>query len=251
MGTSKITLSGGKIIGQVPYPFLKLHEGNGSYFFDKTAFSCMEYYEFASDTWITLFWEHNFKGFFLGKIPLLKRLQWRENFTLKAAYGTVNARNDGRPGKQSVFEAPMLFPAGMNTLDKPYVEMGWNRSPATSSSTSAWNCGSRTSLPPYPLFLLSPSLAACRPATPCQPCRPGCVPGGCPCPCRARPAPATPACPHAHGRSLRRHPLAGGGMSPRAAPARPATQVRRLRQPFCSRHPQKRLYLWTVPPFKS
>jgi hypothetical protein len=27
-------------------------------------------------------------------------------------------------GKQSVFEAPMLFPAGMNTLDKPYVEMG-------------------------------------------------------------------------------------------------------------------------------
>jgi len=124
MGTSKITLSGGKIIGQVPYPFLKLHEGNGSYFFDKTAFSCMEYYEFASDTWITLFWEHNFKGFFLGKIPLLKRLQWRENFTLKAAYGTVNARNDGRMGKQSVFEAPMLFPAGMNTLDKPYVEMG-------------------------------------------------------------------------------------------------------------------------------
>ena len=78
----------------------------------------------SSDTWITLFWEHNFKGFFLGKIPLLKRLQWRENFTLKAAYGTVNARNDGRPGKQSVFEAPMLFPAGMNTLDKPYVEMG-------------------------------------------------------------------------------------------------------------------------------
>ena len=54
----------------------------------------------------------------------MKRLQWRENFTLKAAYGTVNARNDGRPGKQSVFEAPMLFPAGMNTLDKPYVEMG-------------------------------------------------------------------------------------------------------------------------------
>ncbi len=43
------------------------------------------------------------------------------------------------------------------------------------------------------------------------------------CPCcsrRARAAPATPACPPGARPSLRRHPLAGGGMSPHAAPPR-------------------------------
>ena len=38
----------------------------------------------------------------------------------------------------------------------------------------------------------------------------------------ARASPATPACAHAPGPSLRRHPLAGGGMSPRAARSGPS-----------------------------
>ena len=101
----------------------------------------MDFYEFASDTWATLFYEHNFKGFFLGKIPLMKRLQWREVFTLKAGYGTLSKANNGitdgkignplspipgtGPGqKYEGMEAPMLFPEGMSSLRKPYIEMG-------------------------------------------------------------------------------------------------------------------------------
>ena len=140
-GTSNFHITGGKIIGKVPYPLLKLHEGNGTYFLDKTAFACMDFYEFASDTWTTLYYEHNFKGFFLGKIPLMKRLQWREVFTLKAGYGTLSKINNGItdgkignplssvPGvgigqKYEGMEAIMLFPEGMSSLRKPYVEMG-------------------------------------------------------------------------------------------------------------------------------
>ncbi len=37
----------------IPYPLLKLHEGNGTYFYDPHAFSCMNYYEFASDSWVS------------------------------------------------------------------------------------------------------------------------------------------------------------------------------------------------------
>ena len=141
VGTSTFHLTGGKIIGKVPYPLLKLHEGNGTYFLDKSSFACMDFYEFASDTWTTLFYEHNFKGFFLGKIPLMKKLQWREVFTLKAGYGTLSKANNGItdgkignplstiPGtgsgqKYEGMEAPMLFPEGMSSLRKPYVEMG-------------------------------------------------------------------------------------------------------------------------------
>lgn len=124
VGASRIKLTAGKIIGTVPYPMLKLHEGNGTYILDQSSFSCMEFYEFASDTWMSLLWEHNFGGFFLGKIPLIKKLHWREVVTLKAVYGTLSEKNNGILGSEHSSEAPLLFPKGMTSLNKPYVEMG-------------------------------------------------------------------------------------------------------------------------------
>ena len=94
-GKSYIVLTGGKIFGKVPYPLLKLHEGNATYFYDQYAFSCMNYYEFASDAWLSLFYEHHFKGFFLGKIPLMKKLKWREVFIFKGLIGTLADKNNG------------------------------------------------------------------------------------------------------------------------------------------------------------
>ena len=123
LGLSKFDLKSGIIVGRVPYPMLKIHEGNGTYTFARYSFNCMNYYEFASDLWTTFFWEHNFKGFFLGKIPLLKSLQWREVVSLRAAYGTVRKENNGISGDKR-FGAVMLFPESMGKLNRPYVEMG-------------------------------------------------------------------------------------------------------------------------------
>lgn len=122
IGYSEITLQGGKIWGEVPYPLLKLHEGNGTYFYDPYAFSCMDYYEFASDRWLGWFFEHHFNGFFLGRIPLLKRLKWREVLVCKGVWGSLSQRNDGAlPGT----EADLLFPRGMGSVRKPYIEAGF------------------------------------------------------------------------------------------------------------------------------
>ena len=68
-------------------------------------------------------------------------------------------------------------------------------------------------------------------------------------PC-ARAAPETPACPRTQSPPLRRHPLARGGISPRTAPARLATQARshrpnRLRSPLRPCHPPKSPIWWT------
>ena len=124
VGKTDIKFTLGKIIGTVPYPMLKLHEGNGTYIMDPSSFSCMGFYEFASDTWGTLFLEHNFNGFFFGKIPLIKKLHWREILTVKAAYGTLSRKNNGIVWNSNSKNAPLLFPEGMNSLNKPYVEMG-------------------------------------------------------------------------------------------------------------------------------
>ncbi len=123
VGLSRFDLNTGTVIGKVPYPMLKIHEGNGTYTFSRYSFACMNYYEFASDLWTTLFWEHNFKGFFLGKIPLLRRLQWREVASVRAAYGTIRKENNGIRGDDS-FGSEMLFPEKMDKLNRPYVEMG-------------------------------------------------------------------------------------------------------------------------------
>ena len=136
-GTSYFRIKAGKIWGKVPYPMLKLHEGNGTYFFSPQAFACLDFYEFASDTWAQFFYEHNFKGYFLGKIPLLKRLKWREVVSFRGVVGTISDKNNGSAahiasitdpatGKiSSAQDVPyLLFPAGMTGVKKPYFEVG-------------------------------------------------------------------------------------------------------------------------------
>ena len=122
IGYSKISIQGGHIFGQVPYPLLKLHEGNGTYFYDPHTYSCMNYYEFASDTWVSWFWEHHFNGLLLGRLPLIKRLKWREVLVCKGVWGTLSNRNNGALNNT---EAPLLFPMGMSTVRDPYVEAGF------------------------------------------------------------------------------------------------------------------------------
>lgn len=122
IGDSHIYVQGGRIFGKVPYLLLKLHEGNGTYFYDPYAFSCMNFYEFASDAWVSFFYEHHFNGFLLGKIPLLKKLHWRTVYVLKGVYGTLTRRNNGSlPDTQ----AYLLFPAGMSSVRHPYLETGF------------------------------------------------------------------------------------------------------------------------------
>ena len=122
IGHSYIHLNAGRIFGSVPYTFLKLHEGNTTWTWDPTAFSCLNYYEFASDKWVTLFYEHNFNGLVFSRIPLIKKLKWREAFTLKATWGDLDKRNDGSLGRLS--QAQLLFPEGMRAVKTPYVEIG-------------------------------------------------------------------------------------------------------------------------------
>lgn len=124
LGFGNFHMNGGAILGSVPYPLLKLHEGNQSRLFrspvvsllDKSAFSLMNYYEFASDRWVTAFYEHNFNGLVLGNIPLVKRLSLREVVTLRGAWGTLSEQNRS--------QAPFLLMDGMSSLETPYIEAG-------------------------------------------------------------------------------------------------------------------------------
>ncbi len=113
-GYLKFRFTAGKIYGTLPYPLLKLHEGNETYAYDALSFNMMNYYEFVSDEYVSLFAEHHFQGFFLNRIPLLRRLHWREVVNCNILYGRLSDRN------RSVME----FPDGLSGLSKPYYEAG-------------------------------------------------------------------------------------------------------------------------------
>jgi len=115
-GHSYIALEAGKTWGQVPYPLLNVHKGNESYFYDYAAFNLMNYYEFVSDQYASLAITHHFEGFFLDKVPLMRKLKWREVATLKAAYGSFSQKN------LDILVDPNAF----STLSaRPYGEVGF------------------------------------------------------------------------------------------------------------------------------
>jgi len=112
-GFTYYTVQAGKIWGDVPFPLMKIHEGNDTYSYDFYAFNMMSMQEFVSDTYLSLFLEHHFQGYFLNKVPLFRKLKWRELAGVRTLIGSYD------PTKHT----SMLFPEGMKSLQyHPYTE---------------------------------------------------------------------------------------------------------------------------------
>lgn len=113
-GWSKYIIEAGKTWGTLPYPLLNLHPGNETFIFDEYAYNLMNYYEFVTDEYVSLYYTHHFDGFFLNQIPLMRKLKWREVAFMQGVIGTLSQKN------RDYSE----LPDGTFTLEKPYLEAG-------------------------------------------------------------------------------------------------------------------------------
>ena len=84
----------------------------------------MNFLEFVSDHYASLKIDYTLNGFLFNKIPLIKKLKWREYISLKTLYGGV--RNENNPALHSSL---LQYPVDQHgtpetyTLSKrPYTE---------------------------------------------------------------------------------------------------------------------------------
>src|SRR5690606_38068107 len=124
LGVSRYELNGGMVQGEVPYPLLENHLGNETLFYTTAAYNLMDFFEFASDRYVSLKYRHHFEGFLLNKIPLIKKLKWRAVANANVLYGSASHKN--------ILNTPTVGPEGqdLTTFGKldpavPYVEVGY------------------------------------------------------------------------------------------------------------------------------
>jgi hypothetical protein len=113
LGYLRVKVEAGKYWGKLPYPMLAVHQGNETFFSSETAFNLMNFYEFVSDQYLLGWADYHLEGFFLNRIPLFRKLKWREVVGARAVIGSLNQSNLDE----------LLLPEGSYTLNRgPYSE---------------------------------------------------------------------------------------------------------------------------------
>ncbi len=115
LGYTDYSFEYGKIFGKkLPYVLLELHPGNESYGLSYYSYNLMNYFEFVSDNYYSFNLDHHFEGFFLNKIPLMRKLKFREVVNFKGIAGTISKQN----------QIALYLPANTHSLSfsKPYME---------------------------------------------------------------------------------------------------------------------------------
>ncbi|WP_299513861.1 DUF5686 and carboxypeptidase-like regulatory domain-containing protein [Mucilaginibacter sp.] len=126
LGYTDITLQGGILLGQVPFPLLNIIPANQTYLYDPNAYNMMYFLEFVSDHYAGLNLTHSFGGFFLNKVPLIDHLKWREYLSLKILYGGLRNENNPRY-TTNLYQFPISSsgsPATYSLGNIPYIEAG-------------------------------------------------------------------------------------------------------------------------------
>lgn len=94
-GYSDVTLEGGYILGEnIPFPLLAVHRANQTYAYQLNSYNLMNFLEFVSDHYAAINVQYYMNGFLFNKIPLLRRLKWREVVSFKGLWGGLRDENN-------------------------------------------------------------------------------------------------------------------------------------------------------------
>lgn len=132
-GKMDCTVKGGVQWNKVPFPLLIMPAANLSYIMEDNTFNLIDNMEFLNDRYASLMFSWDMNGKILNRIPLIKKLKWREYIGCNVLWGTLTDKNnpflksnahDSRllyfPGYWSQTE--YLYQSHVMDKKKPYVE---------------------------------------------------------------------------------------------------------------------------------
>jgi len=124
-GKLDIDVKGGIEWDQVPYPLLIMPANNASYIIQKNTFSLINTMEFLNDRYASLMLSWDMNGKILNRIPLAKKLYWREYLGVRMLWGDLSEKNNPYLPENAGNPRLMYFPDGTNIMDpkRPYMEM--------------------------------------------------------------------------------------------------------------------------------
>jgi hypothetical protein len=93
LGYSKVLAKAGKVFAKIPYTSLEIPRGNETFFYTENVFNQMNFFEFVSDQYVALFWQHHFMGLIFNRIPVVKKLNLRETIGFHTIYGNLSNVN--------------------------------------------------------------------------------------------------------------------------------------------------------------
>ena len=109
---------------KVPYPLLIMPAANLSYIVQKETFNMINNMEFLNDRYASLDMSWDLNGKIFNRIPLLKKLKWREYIGVKTLWGKLTDKNNPMLPINAGDTQLWAFPEGSYVMDpkRPYVE---------------------------------------------------------------------------------------------------------------------------------
>lgn len=107
---------------KVPYPLLIMPRANLCYIMEDETFRLINNMEFLNDRYASLELSWDFNGKIFNRIPLIKKLKWREYIGINTMWGMLTDKNN--PYLNPTDDVLFRFPKGCYIMDKnkPYVE---------------------------------------------------------------------------------------------------------------------------------
>ena len=130
LGRSNVIVELGKTFGTIPLGLMNVIPGNQTYFSIENTFSNLNFYEFVTDQYATLQWEHNFGGRLFARIPFMRKLNWREIIGARTVYGTISDANRAINASGLTYVAPEKayweYSAGIGNIFKVFrLDFAW------------------------------------------------------------------------------------------------------------------------------
>ena len=124
-GYTDCIIKAGKVWNKVPFPLLIMPNANLSYTIQNESYSLMNAMEFFNDEYASWDLAYYMNGLIFNRLPLIRKLNWREVVTFRGMFGNLSEKNRPDPlNTGTLFKFPYENDSYHYLGSEPYMELG-------------------------------------------------------------------------------------------------------------------------------